>query len=72
MKEKLKRWLVGECSPVTFRTVRPASRDPAMEDQIRSAHAALVGEIMKAERRSWEIRQELAGNVISIVSGETP
>lgn len=56
--------------PVTHETVKPAPRDQARERQIRAAHADLVQELMCMERKSWEIRQELAGNVIDIVSGQ--
>lgn len=55
--------------PVTFRTVAPAPRDPAIEEEIKQAQTELVVDLMKAERTSWAIRQELAGNVVSIVSG---
>ncbi|MGE3305032.1 MAG: hypothetical protein AB7I52_03595 [Rhizobiaceae bacterium] len=68
MKAILRRLLgVKPSAPLD---VPPAPRDPIIENRIKEAQAALAGELLKVGRTSWEIRQELAGNALSIVSGE--
>ena len=65
------RKLFGTCvTPVTHQTVRSAPRDPAKEMEIQAARGDLVKSVMSLERRSWEIRKDLAGGVLRIVSGE--
>lgn len=56
--------------PITHETVPPARRDPDMEAQIDAAKTSSYLAMKRVERRSWEIRQELAGNVLKLVSGE--
>lgn len=70
MMTAIRRLFAGRPAPVTFKDVPPAPRDPEQERRIKEAHSDLVMEIMTVERRSWEIRQELAGNVLNIVAGE--
>lgn len=61
-------WL-NKVKPVTHNDVPPAAREPGKEKEIKAATTQLVQEVMAVERRSWEIRQELAGNVLEIVAG---
>ena len=70
MIQALLRWLRSEVHPITHQDVDPAPGDPEREHQIRAARGEAVGAVMKLERRSWEIRQELAGAALNIVSGE--
>lgn len=66
----LRRLIRPEVTPVTRRDVEPAQRDAAKELEIKAALSDLVQATVTVERRSWQIRRELAGNVLSIVSGE--
>jgi hypothetical protein len=70
MNRVIKRLLGIKGKPLTYRDVAPAPRDEEKEQQIKKAQAELVGDLLKVGRTSWQIRQELAGNVINIVSGE--
>ena len=70
MKRLLHRLLRVKPSTVTFNDVPPAPRDAEMEEKIKVAHADLAGELLKMGRTSWEIRQELVGNALAIVSGD--
>ena len=56
-------------SPITHHDVEPAPRDPVKEQEVREAQADLAQALVRHGRRSWEIRQELAGNALNIVSG---
>lgn len=56
--------------PVTFRDVSPAPRPAEKEAEIKQAHSRLVGELMAVERKAWEIRHELAGQTLKLVSGD--
>ena len=70
MMSFLRSMLGAHVEPVTHSSVTPADRDDEKEKEIKAAQTDLVHAIISVERRSWEIRQELAGNVLSIVSGE--
>jgi len=67
---RMKRLFDTKIEPVTSDSVEPAAGNHVKESQIRAAVTDLVQAKFGVERRSWEIRQELAGNVLSIVSGE--
>lgn len=56
--------------PVTFKTVQPAPRPAAKEAEIKKEHAKFAGELVGMERKAYEIRRELAGRALSIVSGD--
>ena len=56
--------------PVTQQDVASAPRDHNKEDMIRKARGKLAKEVVDLERAAWEVRRELAENVVSIVSGE--
>ncbi|WP_018900439.1 hypothetical protein [Rhizobium sp. 2MFCol3.1] len=66
----VKRMLDTRIEPVTSDSVAPAERNHAKERQLHEAVTDMVQAKFNVERRSWEIRQELAGNVLSIVSGK--
>lgn len=70
MMTLLKRLFGATVEPITHNDVPPAPRDPVRETEIKAAQAQQVCAIMAVERRSWEIRQALAGHVLSIVSGD--
>ncbi|RWX72616.1 hypothetical protein [Mesorhizobium sp. M2A.F.Ca.ET.039.01.1.1] len=71
MMSSLKRLLwLNRVEPVTHNDVPPAPREPDKEREIKAAQAALAHQLLSVGRTSWEIRQELAGNVLSIVSGD--
>lgn len=70
MMAHLKRLFGIKPSTVTFKDVEPAPRDPDIERRIKEAQAELVQEHLKIGRTSWAIRQELAGNALSIVAGD--
>lgn len=53
--------------PVTIHDVSAAEQDPELERRSKAATARLVQEMMKLERRSWEIRQELASGTLRLV-----
>lgn len=66
----LRRLLDVSVAPITSNTVDPAEPNYAKERVIKEAVTDLVQAKFAVERRSWEIRQELAGNVLNIVSGD--
>lgn len=66
----LRRMLSSRIDPVTHLSVSPAARDITKENQIKAVLSDLAQATVTVERRSWQIRQELAGNVLSIVSGD--
>lgn len=70
MMARLMRLLGVGVQPITHRDVAPAPRDENREREIKQAVGAMVGELMKIERRSVEIRHELAENTLKLVSGE--
>jgi hypothetical protein len=70
LKEKLFRRHREAPEPVTFRDVPPAPRPPEKEAEIKRATGRLVGELMAVQRKAWEIRHELAGATLKIVSGD--
>ena len=51
---------------------KPPSRRPSDERarQLKANQADLAQSIMAVERKGYEIRQELAGGVLKIVSGD--
>ncbi len=65
----IRRMLGERSTPITYRDVAPAPRDEDMERQIKTAQDHLVQDILRVERRSCEIRQELASGVINIRAG---
>lgn len=69
MARLLKLFAPAKPRPITHETVAPAPGDPEREREIKAAQLGLVQELMRMERKSWEVREELAGNVIDIVSG---
>ena len=64
------RRLLGIRPSATFREVAAAPRDPEQERQIKAAQAELADGLLRVGRTSWAIRQELAGNALSIVRGD--
>lgn len=66
----LRRVLSAHVEPITHETVAPADRDHDMEAKIDAAQTSTYLAIKRAERRSWEIRQELTGNVLKLVAGD--
>lgn len=66
----LRRFFGGQVKPVTHLSVAPADRDQEIEAEIKKHRAKTAEAVVAAERSSWQIRQSLAGNVLSIVSGE--
>ena len=72
MSDYLKRlfWLTP-VKPVTLADVEPAPRDAAKEAEIKAARAEFVGELMNVQRKAWEIRHDLAGSALKVVSGES-
>jgi hypothetical protein len=66
----IKKLLGINDKPLTYRDVAPAPRDEEKERQIKNAQAELVDDMLKVGRTSWQIRQELVGNVINIISGD--
>lgn len=66
----LNRILCTHVEPATHLNTAPAPRDPQKEVEVRAALNDLSHAKANIERRSWEIRQELAGNALRIVSGE--
>jgi hypothetical protein len=69
MRRLWSRIFGGETRPVTHLNVRPAPRDFRKEEMIRAHRALTAEEVVAGNRTSWEIRRQLAENVISIVSG---
>lgn len=57
-------------SPITHHDVEPAPRDPVKEQEVKEAQIELAHALVRHGRRSWEVRQELAGNALNIVSGK--
>lgn len=54
--------------PVTIKDVEPAEVvDTALERETRKATTQLRREVLKIERRSWEVRQELASSALALV-----
>lgn len=70
MNRLLSRIFGSRVEPVTHLTVAPASRDFRKEEIIRSHRARTAEEVVEGNRSSWEIRRQLAENVVSIVSGD--
>lgn len=66
----LKRALSSRVDPVTHTDVSPADRDHAKEREVKDALRDLAQSVVSYERKSWQVRQELAGNALKIVSGE--
>lgn len=66
----LRKILGANVEPVTHENVAPAPRDHEKEREIKVAQNNLARAIVRVERRSVQIREELAGNVLSIVSGD--
>ncbi|TCR01051.1 hypothetical protein EDF70_10556 [Neorhizobium sp. JUb45] len=66
----LRSVLRAHVEPITHENVRPADRDKDMEAEIDAAQTSTYLAIKRAERRSWEIRQELTGNVLRLVAGD--
>ena len=55
---------------VTHLDVEPAARDEGMERLIKASQGRLAKQLVDYERTSWQVRRELAGNVLKIVAGE--
>ena len=53
--------------PLMMSEVRASPPEPEMAELTRQATSDLVHETMKAERKSWEVRQELANSVLNIL-----
>lgn len=53
---------------VTHHDVEPTV-DHADERAFKAVQAKQVNALMSMERKSWEVRQELAGSVLDIVAG---
>lgn len=71
MMRHLKRILgYPRTQPITANDVAAAPQDPAMERKSKKATAALVGELMSVQRKSWEIREELAQHTLDLVAGK--
>lgn len=71
MYAALKRLLwLNRIEAVTAEDVEPALVDKEQEQEIKTAQVRLIQEVMALERKSWEVREELANNVIHIVSGD--
>jgi hypothetical protein len=66
----LRQLFGGHVEPITHLTVAAADRDESIEAEIKHHRARTAEVVIAAERSSWQIRQQLAGNVLSIVSGE--
>lgn len=66
---KFRNFLKSKVEPVIG--VPPAERVAEKERELQRSQAELVQGIMAVERRSWEVRQALAGSVINIVSGDS-
>jgi len=56
--------------PLTHMNVAPAGRDEEKERQLKEIHRQMAKSRVNNEIISQEIRRELAGNVLRIVSGE--
>ena len=71
MMAALKRLLwLDRVKPITHSDVEPAEPEPMQAREVRDAQVHLLTQVMAVERASWQIRQELAGNALDIVSGE--
>lgn len=53
--------------PVLMSNVTASPQDPATAAIAQAAQTALVQEVMRAERKGWEVRQALASGVLDIV-----
>lgn len=70
MMAALKRILWPEkVRAVTHHDVEPAV-DYADERAFKAVQAKQVDALMSMERKSWEVREHLARNVLAIVSGQ--
>ena len=65
----LKRAFSSRVDPVTHLDVDPAPGNPEKEREIISVLGQMAHTVINSERKAWEIREELAGNVLKIVSG---
>jgi hypothetical protein len=71
MMSHLKRILgYPRTTPITSEMVSTAPQDPRQEREAKEATGRLVGEVMKVQRSSWEIRQTRASGALSIVAGD--
>lgn len=66
----LRRFLRAEPQPITYLNTAPADRDEQRENEIRAIHQQMAHARVNIGRTSAEIRRELAGNALRIVSGE--
>lgn len=57
-----------QVKPLKMADVKASEQPPAQVEAARNSTVALVGEVVKAERMSWEVRQELAGAVLNLVA----
>jgi len=57
--------------PVTQQEVPSAPRDRRVEERIRTAKGRLAKGVVDLDRTAWEVRRELAENVVSIVAGDS-
>lgn len=66
----LKRALGAVPDPITYLNTEPAGRDEGREREIREIHQEMAHTRVNIGRTSAEIRRELAGNALRIVSGD--
>jgi hypothetical protein len=69
MMEKIRNWFRPAIQPITHDNVDPEPADQDHTEQVRHAHGQLAHVLIDNDRRSWQIRQELASNALTIVSG---
>lgn len=70
MMRLIRRAFFARTEPIHHLNVPPADRDEEKEAEIDAVKTSAFLAIKRAERRSWEIRQELAGNVLKLVAGD--
>jgi len=54
--------------PITYLDVEPASLDDESSERVREARGQLASVIVDMERTSYQVRRELADNVLKIVA----
>ncbi|MER8959286.1 MULTISPECIES: hypothetical protein [unclassified Mesorhizobium] len=62
-------WL-DRVGPVTHNEVPSAERPAEKEREVKAATSKLIVSAIDLRRKSWEVRRDLAGRVLSIVSGD--
>lgn len=66
----LRRVLGAEPHPITHLNTAPAGRDEVREREIKVLHGQMAQTRVNIGRSNAEIRRELAGNALRIISGE--